>query len=165
MHRSCWHRGRQAVLFAFIANCPHAVILGLNILAEHSALINCSAPSDFLLLDPADPTPSRLCSIEHVRLPPQTLTYIDFVSLPPVPDGDYVFVPIIDIFLTHSITVPHTVRSIGANCICLPVVTFGLTPQELPQGIALICTFHGDEVEAFKVTTSSGSSAPDQSDS
>lgn len=148
------------VLFTVIAHCPHDIILGLDFLSAHSALIDCSASTlrlDLPVLDPSEPHPSRLSSVDFVRLPPSALTYVDLVSSPPVPDGHYIAAPMQDVLLTHGITVPHTVLSVTANCVCLPVVNFGLTAQVLPRGMSLaqLCSFEDHSVASIAVDDNS----------
>lgn len=148
------------VLFTVIEHCPHELILGLDFLASHSALIDCSASSlrlDLpLLADPVDPPPSHLSCMDFIRLPPHSVTHVDLVSSPAVPDGTYVVAPIPAVILAHGVTVPHTVLTITGNRTCLPLVNFALTAQVLPQGIslAIISTLQDDEVEPFTVEDS-----------
>lgn len=63
------------VLFTVLDNCPHEVILGLDFLSDHSALIDCatSVVQLELPLSPESPPPltPRLCTVDFVRLPPK----------------------------------------------------------------------------------------------
>lgn len=146
-----------AVLFAVIEHCPHDLILGMDFLAAHSALIDCSAGSLNLhlplLSDPIDPPQSRLCCIDFIRLLPSSVTYVDLTSTPAVPDGDYMISPVPDVMFTRGVTVPNTVLTITANRACLPLVNFGLTAQVLPQGMSLaeITALEDHHVEPFPV--------------
>lgn len=146
-----------AVLFTVIENCPHEVILGMDFLTAHSALIDCSAGClDLempLLSDLTNPPQSRLCCIDFARLPPNCVTHIDLFSTPPVPDGEYMVAPIHAVMLTHGVAVPHTILTIVENRTCFPIVNFALTAQILPQGISLaeITTLQDHTVEPFRV--------------
>lgn len=134
--------GHQTIgLFAVLAQCPHDVILGLDFLSTHSALIDCSTgvlqlelPFDAHVLSD---TPSRLCSVEFLHLPPQASTYVPLSPSPPVCDGEYVVSPILDVVLMHSVVLPHTVVTVRDNKTCLPLLNFGLSTHVLPAGIAL----------------------------
>lgn len=68
------------VLFAVLEQCPYDVILGLDFLATHSALIDCATgllQLELPHLADAPTTPSaRLCSLDYVRMPPQAAMYI-----------------------------------------------------------------------------------------
>ena len=140
---------QTSVLFTVLTHCTNDVILGLDFLYAHSALIHCSAGTVQLDLpcptDPPTAAQGRLCSAEHVRLSPQTVTCIAVAPSPPVPDGDYVLAPITSILLTHSVTFPHTVIHLRENRACIPVLNFALCPQVLPRGIALAMLTPSDE--------------------
>lgn len=115
-----------AVLFAVLERCCHDLILGMDFLSAHSALIDCG--TGLLQLDlpcyydaPTTPKP-RLCSIEYVRLAPQAVTYVTLGSCPPIPDGDYVLTPTIDVWLARNIAVPHMVFTVTNNRTSLPIL-------------------------------------------
>lgn len=130
-----------SVMFYVLEHCPHDLILGLDFLSEHSALIDCSAGVVQLALptavDPPGCPPSRLCSADHLRLPPRTVTYVGVSPVPPVPDGDYIVSPNLEVLLSQNVAFPHTLVTITDNASCLPLVNFGLCPQVLPRGISL----------------------------
>lgn len=117
-----------SVLFYVLEHCPHDLILGLDFLSAHSALIDCSAGVVQLALpvaiDPLDSAPIRLCSTEHIRLPHLAVTYIGVSPVPPIPDGDYIVSPNPDVLLSHNVAFPHTVITITENTSCLPLVNF-----------------------------------------
>uniref|UniRef100_L7LV95 RNA-directed DNA polymerase n=1 Tax=Rhipicephalus pulchellus TaxID=72859 RepID=L7LV95_RHIPC len=140
-----------SVLFYVLEQCPHEIILGLDFLSSHSALIDCASGVVQLALpyavEPRDPAPSKLCSADYVRVPSLAVTYIDVSPDPPVADGDYVVSPSATILCSQNVTFPHTVIRIQDNAACLPIVNFGLCPQVLPQGISLAtldpaCDYH-----------------------
>ena len=130
-----------SVLFYVLDHCPHDIILGLDFLSEHSALIDCSAGVVQLALphavDPPAPAPPRLCSVEHIRLFCRAVTYMDVSSDPPVADGDYVVSPNATVLSSFNATFPHTIITMKDNVARLPIVNFGLCSQVLPRGICL----------------------------
>lgn len=130
-----------SVLFHVLDHCPHDVILGLDFLSAHSAIIDCSAgvvKLDFPdATDLTDTVPIQLCCADFVRLSPQALTCITAVPNPCVPDGDYVVAPCVSALLSHGVSFPHTVVTVSANQTYLPLLNFGFCPQVLPKGISL----------------------------
>lgn len=143
------------VLFTVLDTCPHELILGLDFLSEHAALIDCAAGVLRLELPVAsastDVAQPRFCSTEHVRLPPQAVTYVHMSACPPVPDGDYVVSPITDVLLTRRVSLPHTVVTVTSNHVHLPFLNFGFSPEALPQGISLAVLFPLSEFEVSAV--------------
>lgn len=147
------------VLFAVLQNCPYDVILGLDFLSDHSALIDCS--TGFLSLElPSmpltdDTLPPRLCSATHIRLVPQAITYVSLTTPRPLADGVYVISPITDVLLTRNVTLPHTVATIIDSTLSLPVLNFGLHAQVLPKGMSLatVCPIQDYDISTFAVTT------------
>lgn len=129
------------VLFTVLAHCPHDLILGLDFLSAHSALIDCSASTLRLelpiLAEPPDVPQCRLRPTGFIRLPPKSVAYIELLSSPPVPDGEYLVTPLPDIPLQYDVAVPHSILTITDNCTRLPIFNFGLAKQILPQGICL----------------------------
>lgn len=143
------------VLFMVLASCPHDLILGMDFLSTHSALIDCSAGTLCLELPSLPDTrpefPNALCSTAFVRLPPKALTFVDLASTSPLPDGDYVITPLIDVLLARDITVPHSVITLAGGRVRLPLLNFGLAKQVLPQGIsvATIRSLTDDHITTF----------------
>lgn len=129
------------VTFAVLETCPHDVIIGLDFLADHAALIDCA--SGVLRLELPSPLATdaarqpRLRSIEHIRLAPKAVTYLPLTSSPPVPDGDYIVSPVTDVLLDRHVALPFSVVTVTQNRITLPLLNFGLSTQVLPHGIAL----------------------------
>ncbi|XP_077551149.1 uncharacterized protein LOC144164731 [Haemaphysalis longicornis] len=143
------------VMFFVLDKCPHDVILGRDFLSDHSALIDCSTGLLQLELprsseDHAPPF-LHLHSDEHVRLPPQAATYVPLSSSMPVPDGDYVVAPVLDVLLTRNVALPHTIVSIQQNHVSLPFLNFAFHTQVLPQGmtVATVCPVSDFHISAF----------------
>ncbi|KAK8756781.1 hypothetical protein V5799_000517 [Amblyomma americanum] len=130
-----------SVLFTVLEHCPHDIILGLDFLTDHSALIDCATSIVQLALpvpsEPPDPIVHRLCTTDFVRLDPDAATYVRFSSVPPVPDGDYIITPVPDVPFTRSVALAHTVVTMSANQASLPVLNFASYVQPLPQGMSL----------------------------
>uniref|UniRef100_L7LYP4 RNA-directed DNA polymerase n=1 Tax=Rhipicephalus pulchellus TaxID=72859 RepID=L7LYP4_RHIPC len=152
--------GHQVVvLFTVLATCPHDLILGLDFLAANSALIDCSAGVLRLELPQISDAPyqpaCRLQCSDFIHLPSKTVTYVDFLCSPAVPDGDYYATPITDVLLAHNVAVPYTVLSITANRTCLPLVNFGFVDQVLPQGISVahLCPLLDLQIEVLALDT------------
>lgn len=145
------------VMFTVLDTCPHDLILGLDFLSEHAALIDCATGVLRLELPLASaaaavPQP-RFSSTEHVRLPPQTVTYVHMSACPAVPDGDYVVSPITDVLLTRRVTLPHTVVTVTNNHVHLPFLNFGFSSEALPQGISLAVLFPLSDFEVSSLTS------------
>ncbi|XP_077559609.1 uncharacterized protein LOC144174679 [Haemaphysalis longicornis] len=147
------------VMFFVLDKCPHDVILGRDFLSDHSALIDCSTGLLRLELplssDDHAPPFLHLRSDEHVRLPPQAATYVPLSSSMPVPDGDYVVAPVLDVLLTRNVALPHTIVSIQQNHVSLPFLNFAFHTQVLPQGmtVATVCPVSDFHISAFTVNT------------
>lgn len=145
------------VMFFVLDKCPHDVILGRDFLSDHSALIDCSTGLLRLELplssDDHAPPFLHLRSDEHVRLPPQAATYVPLSSSMPVPDGDYVVAPVLDVLLTRNVALPHTIVSIQQNHVSLPFLNFAFHTQVLPQGmtVATVCPVSDFHISAFTV--------------
>lgn len=95
------------VLFTVLAECPHEVILGIDFLTAHSALIDCATGTLRLELphyfaDPTEDHKSRLRSAEFVRLQPDAATYVLMSPSPPLRDGPYVVSPLCDVLLARQ---------------------------------------------------------------
>ncbi|XP_077553321.1 uncharacterized protein LOC144168147 [Haemaphysalis longicornis] len=147
------------IMFFVLDKCPHDVILGRDFLSDHSALIDCSTGLLRLELplssDDHAPPFLHLRSDEHVRLPPQAATYVPLSSSMPVPDGDYVVAPVLDVLLTRNVALPHTIVSIQQNHVSLPFLNFAFHTQVLPQGmtVATVCPVSDFHISAFTVNT------------
>ncbi|XP_049524199.1 uncharacterized protein LOC125945877 [Dermacentor silvarum] len=141
--------GHHTSGFHVLSHCPHGVILGLDFLTDHLAVIDCSAgvvEFDFPASpDVPDTVQSQLSCAEFVRLPPQALTYIVVVPCPSVRDGDYVVILTTSVLSPHNISFPHTAVTGAANQTWLPFLNFTLSPQVLPQGIVLVTLLQSDE--------------------
>lgn len=155
------------VLFYVLDHCPHDIILGLDFLSEHSALIDCSAGVVQLVLphavDPPDPAPPKLCSADFVRLSCRAVTYIDVSSDPPVADGDYVISPNPTVLCSLNVAFPHTIITMKDNVACLPIVNFGLCSEVLPRGISLATLAPAGDYHISALTEDTPSSASIQS--
>lgn len=143
------------VLFTVLQNCPHDLILGMDFLSTHSALIDCSAGTlclDLPLQPDIHPEPQHgLSATDFLRLPPKALTFTEFATTSPVLDGNYIVTPIPDVLLARDVTVPHCIVTVASNRTRLPVINFGFTKQVLPEGI-LIATLRSladDHVTTF----------------
>lgn len=140
------------VVFFVLENCPHDVILGRDFLTEHAALIDCSTGLLRLELPTsANPSPPRLCSSQHIRLPSQAATYVPLTASTAIPDGDYLAAPIMDVLLTRNVALPHTIVTIKQNRVCLPLLNFAFHTQVLPEGItvATLTPLEASEISAF----------------
>lgn len=130
-----------SVLFAVLEQCPHDLILGIDFLSTHAALIDCSAGLLRLELpscsDNVDAGPPRLRSVEFLRLPPQAAIYVQLSAFPPLPDGDYVACPIPEVAMTRNVALPYTVVTVTNNGTSFPILNFGYSTQVLPRGISL----------------------------
>ncbi|XP_049273509.1 uncharacterized protein LOC125759160 [Rhipicephalus sanguineus] len=148
-----------SVLFAVLDACPHDVILGIDFLTAHSALIDCSAGTLRLELplcsDVTSANRTRLRSVECLRIPPQAAMYVHMSPFPPVPDGDYLVAPVIDLTLSRNIALPHTIVSVANNRTLVPILDFSASTQVLPEGIALaeLSTLEQCTVSAFTPDT------------
>lgn len=148
-----------AVMFTVLEQCPHDLILGLDFLSEHAALIDCSTGLlrlQFPFSPSVDDPQPRFCSTDHVRLPPKAVTYVSLSPSPPVADGDYVVSPIMDVLLQRNVTLPHTVVTIAENNTCLPFLNFGSSSQVLAKGMALatLCPLQAHDVSTTFNTAS-----------
>lgn len=152
-----------SVLFHVLPQCPHDLILGLDFLGEHSALIDCASGFVRLELPQAattvDDMPSRLRSTKFVRLSPQAATCVPLSPCPPVEDGDYIISPITDILLSRDVTLPHTVVTVQNNQICIPVLNFGHIPQILPIGMSLATLSPLTRSDIFSLSASASPSS------
>lgn len=152
--------GRQTVvLFTVLDQCSHDVILGLDFLADHSALIDCSAGVLRLELPSyqghEDVRRQHLCSSTDVRLPPLATTLVSLQLSPLVPDGDYLASPLVDVLFARNVMTPHAVVTILDGRVQLPFTNFGYTPQVIPKGMSLatLCTISQCEVNALADVT------------
>lgn len=147
---------QTSVLFHVLAHCPHDVILGLDFLSDHSAVIDCSAGVVQLDLPAATEeskmVQNKLSCAEFVRLPPQALTCVTVEPYPSVPDGDYVVFPSPGVLLARNVSSPYTILTVTANKTCLPLLNFGLSPQILPQGIVLATLSPSHECQISSVS-------------
>lgn len=75
---------QTSVLFAVLENCPHDLILGLDFLTSHAALIDCSKGLLQLELpsfsETVSTSPPRLRSVDFLRLPPQAAVQVQLSS-------------------------------------------------------------------------------------
>lgn len=123
-------------------------------------LIVCSASVFRLELPQHSDPPCKLsCQINYcnfIHLAPKTITCVDVLCCPAVPDGKYYGVPLPYLLLTHCVAVPYTVLSITCNKTWLPVVNFGFSSRVLPQGISVakLCSLLDSQVEAFALNAS-----------
>lgn len=157
-----------SVLLAVLEKCSHDLILGMDFLSAHSALIDCG--TGLLQLDlpcyhDAPPTRQpRLCSVDYVRLPPQAVIYVNLRSSSPIPDGDYILTPIVDVLFAKNVALPHTLIRVTDSRTSLPILNFSWCTQLIPGGMTLAHISSIDEcaVSAF-ITDASLSSAPSSS--
>lgn len=145
------------VLFHVLPHCPHDIILGLDFLTETSALIDCSTGEVRLGL-PISPhitekVECRLRSEKFTRLPPKTVTYVNFFSTPAVPDGSYVLAPITDVLLLRQVTLPHSLITVTNNHATLPLLNFGSSPQVVPEGMSLANLLSLDHCHILTLTS------------
>lgn len=146
------------VQFTVLSSCAHHIILGLDFLADHSALIDCSQGVLHLDLPQVDPeqalTSLRLHSSEYARLPSQAASFVLLTPSCPVPDGDYIVAPILDLLLTRNVALPHTIATIKSNAVSLPFLNFSYSSQVLPLGIcvATLSPLAPSQVATFDAT-------------
>lgn len=140
-----------SVLFTVLEQCPNDVILGLDFLSAHAALIDCATGVLQLelpqLADVPDLPSHRLCSVDYVRLSPQAATCVAMTTASPVPDGDYIVSPLVEVLLTRNIAVPHTLVTVVDNHVQLPLLNFSNSTQALPQGISVANVYALDDCE------------------